>query len=208
MVAKHWSGQLTYRVCGIRTWLIAITVVAGGCARGCSDSSEHSAAAAQRTTAEQAPGAKPAQTVNKAAFPDKIGQELGLALPGRVTDSVLPGFSTFPRRVLPKFATDKALVVTVTASGLKALGHQLPAAKLEDADALRVFFRMLIDDWEKRAGVAANRVTLAFDRTIARAVAVNVRTAAHDAHSWRVVALAREEDRLMEILLDPPARRR
>jgi hypothetical protein len=196
-------------------WGLVALFAAGGCGRGCSGIGEPktpiSASPATGATTTNSAGV---QAPNSASQPkralsaaDRAGEKLGISLPDRVSGTVLPGLATLPRRALPGFDVDKALVVTVSAAGAKALGQQLSAAELRESTRTAAFFRTLIESWQRRSGVAANRVVLAFDRNVDSGVATTLRQAAQQAHTWRVVALAREGDRVLELLLDPPGKR-
>lgn len=206
-------------------WAAALIVVAtGGCARGCTEAepSAHVAAfkSARGSQAAQVGGVETSHSgearANEAlsarpppnTLPDRVGAQLGIELPGRVTDTVLPGFSTFPRRRLQRFAPEKALVVRINDAGATALGETWPRDVTDDDTKLQTAFRSLVQSWQQRSGTAANRVVLAFDRRTPGRLAARVRQAAHAAHSWRVVALAREDEVLFELMLDPPRTQR
>jgi hypothetical protein len=129
---------------------------------------------------------------------------LGIQLPTRRGSRVLPTARALPWRILRGFDPDKALVTRLDANGLHTLGIDLAATSTDDE--LSRHFRDGAEAWRRRAGVAATRLVLALDDGIAPDVAGRAGRLAAAAAPWRVVALARDGDQLVEVVLNPMAR--
>jgi hypothetical protein len=131
----------------------------------------------------------------------------GIALPERKTGTVWPALHQLPYRKLVEFQPERHLVLALTRNGGHVLGQRFDAANDDDARLVAVL-RQGHDDWQRRSGVAANRLVLAVDAVVPPEVAGRVRRLASEASQWRVVALARDGEVLVEVLLDPPPEQR
>ena len=213
------------------TWasLVAIAAMTTACGRGCGSAPQ--APQGMETTTEAIPAvaaptsasptaaesaangaaANGAATIGAAPagpIARDVAGALGLDLPDRRNDAVLPALDTLPRRRLRQFEIDRQLIVRVDATTLRVLDTTLEVKALVEDEAIVAALRKATQDWGVRSGVAATRLVLAFDRRVDRELAARVRRIAHAASSWRVVAIAVEGDDLYEVMLDPPPGRR
>ena len=200
--------------------LLGLSLLASACGRGCSG--DPLAAVGQAPV--MAPGASAVAEANappsaatvtgagdagEAAFgAQAVGAALGLTLPDRRNDAVLPALNTLPRRRLREFRVDRQLIVRVDRKTLRVLDSELSVSALVEDAPITTALRQAAQTWGQRSGVAATRLVLAFDKDVDRELAARVRRQAHIASSWRVVALAVEGDELYEVMLDPPPDRR
>lgn len=151
----------------------------------------------------------PADVVAGPAHPAAaVETALAIQLPERQSSDILPGWTTFPYRRLAEFRPDQHLVVRVDNNGVGALERNLDAAAAQEDAKITQLLRWALDQWQRRAGVAANRLVIAPDRAVARELLSRVRNVALQASVWRVVGLSRDEDQLVELLLSPPPDRR
>lgn len=194
-------------------WL-AVALLCGGCARGCEG--RDGAARQNRlvpppapTSAVELPQAStPARAARPTSLPDQIERELAVALPRRGTDNTFTGLATYPRRGHARFDTDKHLIAAVDAGGLRVLDLALQGDAAQDDARFERTLAEAAERWERRAGVAATRLYLAVDRGTSPVEASRVRRLALRARGWRVVALARQGEQLLELLLSPAAAQR
>lgn len=181
-----------------RSALLVVTLASAGCARGCEGPPAVAATAPLPVDVTRAP-AHPAAAVEA---------QYALQLPERHSSEVLPGWPSLPYRRLLEFKPEQHLVVAVAASGVQVLERKLGPERLsQDAD-ITAALRWALGEWQRRSGVAANRVVLAIDKDAPPDVVNRVRNVALQAALWRVVGLSRDEDRLVELLLSPPPDRR
>ena len=191
-------------------WIGAVLVGLPGCARGCSTPPpKHVPPVPPHSRTTPPTSARPpvAEAIKRAprALVATVETALTIRLPERLKDAPFPGFDTLPRRRLRRFVAANHLVVTLRKAQMTILGQEVAAS---DTDAVRTSLRRAIESWSARSGVAANRLILAVDKDASPQAASSLRRVAMQAHSWRVVALAREGERLMEVHLSPPGQRR
>jgi hypothetical protein len=177
---------------------LALLVALTACGKGCD--AELPLPAPPPATQPQAPAAArhPAAAVERAH---------GLALPERKSGTVWPALHQLPYRKLSDFQPERHLMLALKRDGGQILGQRFDPSTDDDARLL-ADLRQGHDDWQRRAGVAANRLVLAVDATVPPEVAGRVRRLASEASQWRVVALARDGEVLVEVLLDPPPEQR
>lgn len=189
--------------------LLTLCLLLTGCGRGCEGGRPSSALAPTETPPAAAlPHPSTPTQVAPRSLPDSVESRLGIALPRRHQDSVLPGLATFPHRVLQRFPPDSHLIARLDQRGLLLLDQLLTPAELADDDRLQARMRAAAGQWGRRSGTAATRLYLAFDRQVNAVDAARLRRLAMKSHNWRVVGLARDGDRLLELLLGPaPATR-
>lgn len=199
------------------TWtaLLTVTLLASACGRGCGGDPAPTAATVPTSAASteaQLPTAATTTAVEaaQAAATDarSVAKALGLTLPERRNDAVLPAFDSLPRRRLRGFQVERQLIVRVDATWLRVLDTELATKTLVEDEPITAALRQAAQAWGQRSGVAATRLVLAFDKDVDRELAARIRRLAHTASSWRVVALAVEGGDLFEVLLDPPPDRR
>lgn len=130
-----------------------------------------------------------------------------MVLPQRKSSELLPGMGVLPYRRLHAFDPARQLTVTLNRDGMRLFERVLEPTKLSDEAAVTELLRWGMAQWAMRSGVAANRLYLALDASTQVADAARLRRLAMTAHTWRVVALARDGEDLVELLLDPPAPR-
>ncbi len=187
--------------------LAAVLVVASaalaGCGRGCSGPPAPEASTpAPRLAAAPRPVQGPVHPASA------IEQALRLQLPERQIGELLPGWARLPFRKLPAFAPDQQLVVAISAQGVQVLERTLTPEQAGTDQRLSALLRWATDEWQRRSGLAANRLMLAADRSATPMLVAQVREVALGLQPWRVVALARDGDHLVELFLNPPADRR
>ena len=166
---------------------------ASGCARGCQ-------------------GEPPAVAPVRAPEPPKtpaasLEGQLHVVLAQRKSSDLLPGMATLPYRRLPEFAAAHQLLLVADRAGLHMLEHSVPTEKMSDDAAVTELLRWGMSQWATRSGLAANRLVVVLDASLQTADVARLRRLAMTANTWRVVALARDGDTLVELLLDPPAGR-
>ena len=189
----------------VRTLMLALAGLAAvaqlGCGRGCS-----------REPAPAGAPAAPAAPADVARSPEHpalaVEPALGIRLPERQDASLLPGWPTFPWRRLPEFRPDQHLTVRVASNGVGCLERSLDPTTAQSDARVTELLRWALDSWQRRSGVAANRLVLAIDRNSDRDLVSRVRNVALQASLWRVVGLSRDDDQLTELLLSPPPDRR
>lgn len=188
--------------------LAAGAAIAGpsGCARGCSG--PDSAAEAPPQAQPSAPNAAQAAAVPGGHPALAVERALQIQLPERQIDGLLPGWSKLPFRKAPGAKVDVELTLAVTGQGVRLLERQLTVDQAQTDDRLRELLRWGTGQWQLRSGLAAQRLVLAIDRGAPPMLAAQVRQIALGLQPWRVVALARDGDHLVELHLNPPADRR
>lgn len=175
-----------------------LCLCACGCARGCQS--------------PDAPLPPPASTLEPAlppadGSPAAIEQHLHVVLAQRTSSDVLPAMAMLPYRRLAGFDPTRQLIATLNRDGLRMFERTLEPAKLSDEAAMTELLRWGMAQWATRSGTAANRLYLALDASTQVADAARVRRIAMAANTWKVVALARDGEKLVELLLDPPTPR-
>ncbi len=113
-----------------------------------------------------------------------------------------------PYRRLQEFKPDQHLIVAIAPTGVQVLERKLDLQRASNDAEVTLALRWAQGEWQRRSGVAANRAVLAIDRNAPPELVNRVRNVALQATLWRVVGLARDEDRLVEVLLSPPPERR
>ena len=189
--------------CFKHPWLLraaALALVGPGCARGCQSPPEP----------ESSPPIAPLPDVAIAPRHPALAVEtaLGLRLPERHNAAILPGWDTFPWRRLTEFRSDQHLTVRIGAQGVAILERSLDANAAHSDARITELLRWALDQWQKRSGIAANRLILAIDTNAERELIARVRNVALQASLWRVVGLSRDDEYLVELLLSPPPDRR
>lgn len=121
---------------------------------------------------------------------------------------LLPGWSMLPWRRLHELRPDQHLILRVSAAGLGILERTLDAQASLDPQRVTELLRWAVGQWQSRAGVAANRLILAVDADATDETLALVRHAALTAGQWQVVAVARDQEYLVELMLNPPPQRR
>jgi len=170
---------------------------AAGCARGC-----------QGEAPAAAPAGAPARPVAPAdGSPAAIEGHFAIVLPQRLSSDVLPGMPTLPYRRLPGFEPSRQLALVLDRNGLRLLERAVPVAQMSEDAAITELLRWGMTQWATRTGLAANRLVLVLDASLKAEDAGRVRRLAMTANTWRVVALARDGDALVELMLDPPGAR-
>lgn len=194
------------RVAG--TVLAVGAAIAGpsGCARGCSGPDSAAEAPPQAQPAEARAGQAAAVPGGHPAL--AVEQALQIQLPERQIDGLLPGWSKLPFRKAPGAKADVELTLAVTGQGVRLLERQLTLDQAQTDDRLRELLRWGTGQWQLRSGLATQRLVLAIDRGAPPMLAAQVRQIALGLQPWRVVALARDGDHLVELHLNPPADRR
>lgn len=160
-----------------------------------------------------APELPPAVTdagLAKADDPNRLPVEraLDLQLPDRRGGTVLPAIQMLPYRRLTGFEIDKNLVARLDEHSLKLLEREVRDERLDSDDAILTMLRMAAQDYRERAGLEPNRLVLAVDVRVPVELTSRVRQVALKAGQWRVVALARDGEQLVELSLSPPPDRR
>ncbi len=186
-------------------WGVVAAVMAAtelGCARGCSREPVPVAAPA-------APSNPPVDVARAPVHPaTAVETALDIRLPERSNAELLPGWPTFPWRRLTEFRPDQHLTVRVAKNGVSVFERSLDANAAQSDARITELLRWALDAWQRRSGVAANRLVLAIDHRSDRDLVSRVRNVALQASLWRVVGLSRDEDQLTELLLSPPPDRR
>jgi len=178
---------------------LAVLTLAG-CARGCGS---------DPPVAAQPPPAPPSDVVRAPDHPAvAVENALGIRLPERHEAELLPGWPTFPWRRLAEFRPDQHLTLRVAPNGVGIFERSLDATTAQSDARVTELLRWALDAWQRRSGVAANRLVLAIDRNSDRDLVSRVRNVALQASLWRVVGLSRDGDQLTELLLSPPPDRR
>ncbi len=137
-----------------------------------------------------------------------IERELDLQLPDRRGGAVLPGLQMLPFRRLTGFEAKKNLVARLDAHSLKILEREVRDERLQFDIAITTTLRSAAQDYRQRAGLEPNRLVLAIDAGVSQELTTRVRKLALQASQWRVVALARDGEQLVELSLSPPPDRR
>lgn len=187
--------------------LLPLTVAiagASGCSRGCSGPPPPPVAGNSATPADAA-AQKPAVSGHPAAA---LEQALQLQLPERQIGDLLPGWKRLPFRKLAELKENQQLVIAVSAQGVRLLEKTLSPEQAETEQRLSELLRWATDQWQRRSGLAANRLVLAADRNAPPMLVAQVREVALALQPWRVVILARDGDHLVELSLNPPPQRR
>lgn len=193
-----------------RGWLTQAAFAAplffGGCSGGCDGPQGAAVDPSERLRAGAlvADTAVPLPLASTLSNADAAEKALDVALPLRVEDDIFPGLGTLPRRRLGSFDPGRNFIAKIHRDGVIIFDTAVSSADLDDDERLEATLRRSAEDYATRAGIAANRVVLVVDRNADRSLATRLRSAAHRARSWRVVALAREEGTLVEVMLDPP----
>lgn len=133
-----------------------------------------------------------------------IERELDLRLPDRATGTVLPVMAMLPYRKLPNFEVGKHLVARIDAHSLKILEREVRDARFDSDEDVLTLFRLAAQDFRERAGLEPNRLVLVVDALTPVQVTGRLRQLAITAQEWRVVALAKEGQGLVELTLMPP----
>lgn len=137
-----------------------------------------------------------------------LEQALQLQLPERQIGDLLPGWKRLPFRKLAELKENQQLVIAVSAQGVRLLEKTLSPEQAETEQRLSELLRWATDQWQRRSGLAANRLVLAADRNAPPMLVAQVREVALALQPWRVVILARDGDHLVELSLNPPPQRR
>lgn len=153
---------------------------------------------------------RPDVPVSRPADPNLLPVEraLDLRLPDRRGGSILPGLSLLPFRRLPNFDLDKNMVARLDAHSLKVLEREAKDERLNVDENVLTTLRLGAQDYRERAGLEPNRLVLVVDAGTPMEVTGRIRQLALRAAQWRVVALARDGDQLVELSLVPPPERR
>ncbi len=186
-----------------RIFLLAL--VLPGCSGGCDSPRKP-----PQPMAAPAPAAPPAPAVAPQP-PDlnaTVEHELNLQLPERRSGVVLPGLQTLPYRRLREFDPAKNLVLRVTQRGLSILEKALPIEQLQNEQALTEILRWAQGQWATRTGLAPIRLVLVADKSMQPQQMAVLRRVALTTGTWRLVALARDGEVLVELALNPPPERR
>ncbi len=184
---------------------VALALVTGACGRGCSEDRRHRPA---HSAAPASPATLPSAVTPKAATraPDlrlPVETDLELRLADRNSGQILPALGSFPLRRLREFDAKRHLVGRLDATSFVLLGTRLDSEALGDDAKVTAVLRSAIEAWQRRSGTAALRLVLAIDRETPAELAARVRRLAMISYTWRVVALARDGDQLVELLLSP-----
>lgn len=188
-----------------RPWTLTLLGLAmlASCSRGRAGATDPSVQApAVPSQASPSPLPKPAHPAMA------MEQALQIQLPERQIGEVLPGWTRLPFRKLTEFTENQQLVVAISAQGVRLLERRLTADQVQTDERLTELLRWATDQWQRRSGLAANRLVLAADRSAAPMLVAQVRKVALGLQPWRVVALARDGDHLVELSLNPPPDRR
>lgn len=179
-----------------RPLVLAVTLATCGCARGCEPE-------------PPPPQPRPAPAPQVQQHPaEPVERALGLHLPERRTGTELPAMTTLPHRKLLVFQPDRHLIVAVTAQRVRLFERELTGADLADEAKLTELLRWGLQQWQQRSGLGANRLVLAIGQGTPPELVGRVRRLAMTANTWRVAAVARDGDGLVELMLDPvPAQR-
>ena len=137
-----------------------------------------------------------------------VERELNLRLPDRRSSRVVPGTAMLPYRRLPAFEVGKNLVARVDAHALHILEREVRDARFDSDEDVLTALRLGAQDFRTRAGLEPNRLVLAIDALTPVEVSARIRRLALQAQEWRVVALAKDGDALVELSLMPPPDRR
>ena len=173
---------------------VAPLLVFSACGKGCSGPS---------------PDLPPAVTdagSGRAIDPNRLPVEraLDLQLADRRGGTILPAMHMLPYRRLTDFDVTKNLVARLDEHALRILEREARDERLESEDAITTTLRMAAQDNRERAGLEPNRLVLAVDARVPMDLTSRVRKVALKAGQWRVVALARDGDQLVELSLTPP----
>ncbi len=137
-----------------------------------------------------------------------IERALDIQLADRRGGTILPAMEMLPYRRLPGFEADKNFVARLDEHALKILDREARDERLDSDDAITTTLRMAAQDYRDRAGLEPNRLVLAVDARVPAELTSRVRKVALKAGQWRVVALARDGEQLVELALSPPPERR
>lgn len=137
-----------------------------------------------------------------------VEQALGVQLPERQIGETLPGWTRLPFRKLGEFSETSQLILAISTQGVRILERQLTAEQAQTEERLAELLRWATEQWQRRSGLAANRLVLVADRSATPMLVAQVRKTALGLQPWRVVALARDGDHLVELALNPPPDRR
>ncbi len=137
-----------------------------------------------------------------------VERALDLQLADRRGGTNFAAIQMLPYRRLPAFELDKNFVVRLDEHALRALEREVRDERLDNDDAILTALRMAAQDYRERAGLEPNRLVLAVDARVPADLTARVRRLALKAAQWRVVALARDGDQLVELSLTPPIDRR
>ncbi len=192
--------------------LLLTTPLCGGCGRGCSEPRQSDGPRPKVTSSPTDDSLRlpiaPTVTSAPRSPADAIELALGLTLPRRMQDDTLPSLATYPHRVLHDWTADRHLVASLHGDSLLLLGERLPFESLRDEARLRTVMRSAAERWGTRSGTAATRLVLAIDRQTPPEDAAALRRVAMKSHNWHVVALVREGEQLVEVMLGPAPTKR
>ena len=176
---------------------LGVALALPACARGCGEAIPPPVPHVPAPAAQVKPprSAHPAEGVEAATR---------TRLPERATSGLVPAMRSLPWRKLSGFDPGAALIVVVWPDRVDVPVLGLATTALDDEGKLTALVRQVRDAWEKRSGVAAQRVALVGAADASPLAVGRVRRLLQSAATWRVVALARDGDALVEVLLDPP----
>lgn len=137
-----------------------------------------------------------------------VERTLDLQLADRRSGAILPVMQMLPYRRLPNFEVDKNFVARLDEHSLRVLDREARDDRLRDDDAIAATLRMAAQDYRERAGLEPNRLVLAVDARVPMDLTSRVRRVALKSGQWRLVALARDGDQLVELTLTPPPEHR
>jgi hypothetical protein len=137
-----------------------------------------------------------------------VERALDLQLADRRGGAILPAIQMLPYRRLTGFEVDKNFVARLDEKSLRVLDREAREERLQDEDAIMTVLRMAAQDYRERAGLEPNRLVLAVDAKVPVELTSRVRKVALKAGTWRVVALARDGEQLVELSLTPPPEHR
>lgn len=172
----------------------ALLLGLSACGKGCEGASP-----------ELPPAALDAGSRN-AADPNRLPVEraLDVQLPDRRGGTILPAMEMLPYRRLNTFDVAKNLVARLDEHALRILEREARDERLDSEEAITTTLRMAAQDYRERAGLEPNRLVLVVDARVPMEVTGRVRRVALKSGQWRVVALARDGDQLVELSLTPP----
>ena len=137
-----------------------------------------------------------------------IERVLDVQLADRRGGTILPAMQMLPYRRLLSFEADKNFIARLDEHSLRVLEREAREERLQNDDAIVTVLRMAAQDYRERAGLEPNRLVLAVDARVPSDLTSRIRRLALKAGQWRVVALARDGEQLVELSLSPPQERR
>ena len=133
-----------------------------------------------------------------------VERALDIQLADRRGGGILPAMQMLPYRQLAEFDASKNFVVRLDEHSLRALEREARDERLDSEDAIMTTLRMAAQDYRERAGLEPNRLVIVADARVPMDLTGRVRKVALKAGQWRVVALARDGEKLVELSLSPP----